>query len=132
MKADFASVKEPRDGEMIVLLTDSFDPATLDHERAIRALLALKGVSSVWACPLGGYGKEAKDMCTILCSAIGDRRLGMCTMAFDTDVRLPQAARDMCLKRFKGLKFKIAAVAERFAAQADFVVQFGNSAGISP
>ena len=56
----------------------------------------------------------------------------MCTMAFDTDVRLPQAARDMCLKRFKGLKFKIAAVAERFAAQADFVVQFGNSAGISP
>jgi hypothetical protein len=84
---------EPQDGDHIALLMSPFNPPTMDHVRAVEALLKWNNIKHVWICPLASDAdiKSVKEMCCEFCIELTlmGKRTSICTAALDKLWREP-------------------------------------------
>lgn len=124
-----ASVPEPKGGEHVALLMGPFDPPTMDHVRAIEALLKQDGVNHVWICPLASSPEtgRVKDMCVALCMELmfTGKRASICTIALDKGWKDPQLLVNWFKKSRPDLGMRPA-----YVAPSDPVIEAENSIAV--
>ena len=100
-------IKEPREGDRLVVLFDSYDPPTMTHVHVVEALV-LRGHCPVVLCPLSGEGDDrVRAMSSILCADLCSPKVKawMCSVALDKKIKSPKEVIAWLKKTKKGIVF---------------------------
>lgn len=124
--------KQAEHGDMVALLVGGFDPPTIDHARAVEALLALPDIKHVWVAPRArgakGTGSDhVRAMATMFCADMMTStraQVTCCTAGLDKGIESPAALLTLCRVKFPYLRFTLAAVAPD--QEGDIVVSLRN------
>jgi nicotinic acid mononucleotide adenylyltransferase len=100
-------VNEIKDGETIALFLSKFDPATMDHWRAIEALLKRQDTKNIWLVPIGS--EHGRHMATIMAADFGanGNKITTCQTMKTND----KEAADWISSHFKKYKFRAVVLA---------------------
>lgn len=118
---------------MIALLLGSFDPPTLDHERAVGALLSYSGIESVWVCPsFGSNADHVRNMCQAFCLGMsaGGKQVAACTVGLDKKINDRLCVAEWISSKFRTYSFRTAYVAPLdvgIDVDGAMCVQIGNA-----
>lgn len=127
-----AKSTEPGDG--IVVLVGSFDPPTMDHWRAVEALLARPDVKHVWLAPLHGENNDKVMSMTMLLAtdlAAGHKQPTVCTVALDKKLTDTKELMSWIRGRYTANPFRLAAISPDAVEDSypTIKVAFGPGAG---
>jgi len=117
-----APIREPKEGEEVVVLMDDFDPPTMSHVHAVETLVAA-GHCPIILCPMPvnrtsvGAGPAVGDadiraMASILCADLCSSKVQtwLCTVALDKGMRDPREVLKWLEENKKGVAFLPASV----------------------
>lgn len=119
-------------GDTVILFVGSFDPPTMEHYRAIEALLSRPEAQHIWVCPLSGSNdRHVRDMASILVNDFSSngKLVSYCTIALDKKMTDHKQAIEWVRNKFSYLKFQLATVAPDVAPDTSsfFQIAFGQS-----
>lgn len=122
-------------GDIVALLVGSFDPPTMDYQRAVEALKARPEIKHVWLCPISGAADEhVKAMGQMLAIHMSSSasRCSYCTISLDMKMDAVKTM-EWVRARFPYFNFRFASLAPDFHpdTQQSFQVHLG-SAGLVP
>jgi len=99
-------------GDTVLLMTGSFSPPTMNHYRAVEALMSRPEWKHIWIAPIYSNDDHVKGLTTTfvvdLCA--NGKQISCCTIGLDKKLSSTQDVTDWVRKKFPYLNFRIAVV----------------------
>lgn len=133
--------KQMEYGDMVAMFVGEFDPPTMDHVRAVEALLARPEIKHVWICPIStskdqNHVAHVRNMATIFCMDFSSsgRQLSCCTAMLERKITTFKEAIEWARSTFPAYAFRLATVAPEVAGDVEstYFVTLGVSGAVAP
>ena len=121
-------------GDRVALFVGNFNPPTIEHFRAIEAVLTRPEINRIWIAPLSGENDlHVRAMVSILAADFCSRGkiVSNCTVGLDKKMSDHKQIADWVRTKFQYLKFQLMTVAPETAPDIESFLQisFGQHGG---